>query len=119
MVLENHCAFLAALHLHRFAIEGDLDVALLLIPLISLSGADVEAVAIAEGDAQGLHPREVTLHIRVVVADEVCVDVEILVRDYTEVLVLLAVEVEGVTVGPCEPRVPTRLTREHITYCCT
>ena len=91
---------------------------LFLVPLDGLASADEEAV-IAEAHADGLYPREGALVDRVVVADEARVDVEVGVGDDAEVLVLLAVEVEGVTVGPCEPRVPTRLTREHITYCCT
>jgi len=59
---------------------------------------------VREADAQRLDPREVAVRGRVVVADEVRVDVEAGVGDDAEVLVLLAVEVEGVAVGAREPR---------------
>jgi hypothetical protein len=41
-----------------------------------------------EADPEGLHPREVALQLRVVVADEVRVDVEAFVGDDAEVVVL-------------------------------
>uniref|UniRef100_A0A0E0CDF8 Uncharacterized protein n=1 Tax=Oryza meridionalis TaxID=40149 RepID=A0A0E0CDF8_9ORYZ len=57
------------------AVEGDLDVVLVVVPLGGPARADVEAM-VAEADAEGLDPGEVTLHGRVVVADEVGVDVQ-------------------------------------------
>jgi hypothetical protein len=78
------------------------------VPLGSVGGgADVEAV-VREADAQRLDPREVAVGGPVVVADEVRVDVEAGVGDDAEVLVLFAVEVEGVAVGAREPRVAAR-----------
>jgi hypothetical protein len=99
---------------HGLPVEDDLDMVFILIPLDGLAGADVEAVAGAEGDAQGLHPREVAFQVRVVVADEVGVDVEVGVGDDAEVLVFLAVEVEGVAVAAGEARVAAGGARENI-----
>jgi hypothetical protein len=81
-------------------------VVLVLIPLDGLASADVE-VMVAEGDAEGLYPREGTVVGGVMVADEVCIDVEIGVRDEAEVLVPPAVEVEGDAVAAGEARVAT------------
>uniref|UniRef100_J3L887 Uncharacterized protein n=1 Tax=Oryza brachyantha TaxID=4533 RepID=J3L887_ORYBR len=97
------------------AVEGDLDVVLLVVPLGGLARADVEAV-VAEADAQRLDPCEVPLHGRVAVADEVRVDVQVGVGDDAEVLLLLAVEVERVAVGAGEPWVAARRAREQIAH---
>ena len=74
-------------------------------------------MVVAEGDAQRLHPGEVAVEGRVVVADEVGVDVEVGVGDDAEVLVLLAVEVEGVSVAAGEARVAAGGAREDVTSC--
>jgi hypothetical protein len=60
---------LDGVHVDGLAVEGDLDVVLLLVPLGGLARPDVEAM-LPEADPEGLHPREVALQLRVVVADE-------------------------------------------------
>jgi hypothetical protein len=103
-------------------VQGELDVVVLLVPLRGPAGADVEAVAVAgaawcdEGDPQRLHPREVAVEGRVVVADEVGVDVEARVGDEAEVLVLVSMEVEGVAVAAGEARVAAGGAGEDITH---
>jgi hypothetical protein len=109
-------------HVDGLAVEGDLDVVLVLVPLRGPAGADVEAVVVVaaccdEGDPQRLHPGEVAVEGRVVVADEVGVDVEARVGDDAEVLVLASVEVEGVAVAAGEARVAAGGAGEDVTFC--
>jgi len=70
-------------------------------------GAHVEAV-VREADAERLDPGEVAAHGGVAPPDEVRVDMEAGVGEDAEVLVLAAVEVEGVAVAAREPRVAAR-----------
>jgi hypothetical protein len=69
-----------------------------------------------EEHAEGLDPGEVALQLRVVVADEVGVDVEVPVGDDAEVLVSLAVEVEVVAVAAGEARVAARHAGVEVAY---
>jgi hypothetical protein len=62
---------------------------------------------IGETDAKSLDPSEVTTHSRVAFTDEMGIDVEASIRDDTEVLILLSMEVEVVPVSARETRVPT------------
>jgi hypothetical protein len=81
-------------------------VVLVLVPPDGLASTDVESV-VAEGDAEGLYPREGTVVGGVMVTDQVGVDMEIRVRDEAEVLVPPAVEVEGDAITAGEARVAT------------
>ena len=67
-----------------------------------------------EADAQRLDPGEVLARGRVVVADEVRVDVEASVGENAEVLVPAAVEVEGAAANqgdPSEPALTSTISR--------
>jgi hypothetical protein len=62
--LGHPAGLLDVVNVDRLGVEGDLDVVLVLVSLDGPAGAaDVEAVAGAEGDAQGLYPGEVTLQV--------------------------------------------------------
>jgi hypothetical protein len=69
---------------------------------------------IGETDAEGLDPGEVTTHGRVAFPDEMGIDVEASIRDDTEVLILLSMEVEVVAVGARETRVPAGDAEEDV-----
>jgi hypothetical protein len=67
-----------------------------------------------EADAQRLDPGEVAARGGVVVADEVCVDVEASVGEDAEVPVPAAVEVEGTAANqgdPSEPALTSTISR--------
>jgi hypothetical protein len=102
-------------------VEGDVEVVGGGVPLGGRGGAEVEGVVVLrsgeEEDAEGLDPGEVALQLRVVVADEVGVDVEVPVGDDAEVLVSLAVEVEVVAVAAGEARVAARRAGLKVAYC--
>jgi hypothetical protein len=78
-------------------------------------GAHVEAV-LSEAYAKSLDPCEVSAHGRVTLTDEVGIDVETSVRDYTEILALLAMEVEVIAVGARESRVAAGKSGVEITH---
>jgi hypothetical protein len=107
------------------AVEGDAEVVGGGVPLGGRRGAEVEDVVVVvllggfggEEHAEGLDPGEVALQLRVVVADEVGVDVEVPVGDDAEVLVSLAVEVEVVAVAAGEARVAARRAGLKVAYC--
>jgi hypothetical protein len=61
-------------------VEGDVEVVNIGVPFRGVDGGEAEAV-VSEEDADGLDPREVAAAGRVVVADEVGVDVEVGVGD--------------------------------------
>jgi hypothetical protein len=76
------------------------------------------------GKARHASPTWVVSHVRhraalphrIFCPDEVCVDVEVGVGDDAEVVVLLAVEVEGVAVAAGEARVVARGAREDVAH---
>uniref|UniRef100_A0A453GV67 Uncharacterized protein n=1 Tax=Aegilops tauschii subsp. strangulata TaxID=200361 RepID=A0A453GV67_AEGTS len=103
-----------SINVDRFPVEGQLEAVDIVVPLGGLLGTHVEAV-VSEADAQSLDPCEVTAHGGVALADEVSVDVEVSIGEDTEVLVLLAMEVEVVAVGPREAGVTAGYTRVEVT----
>jgi hypothetical protein len=93
---------------HCLVVEGHLEeIDVAVQPGGRLLGADVEAVVGEEADAQRLDPGEVLARGRVVVADEVRVDVEASVGENAEVPVPTAVEVEGAAANQGDPSEPT------------
>lgn len=83
------------------AVEGEGEAVDGVVPGGGLGSAEEEVVAVEE-DAEGLDPGEVAGEVGVAFADEVGVDVEVLVGDQAEVGVLLAVEVERYPVATHE-----------------
>lgn len=98
-----------ARQVHILIIERDAEVVRGGVPPGSLDRAHVETM-VREEDAKRLDPGEVAPQLRVVLADEVGIDVEVFVRDDAKVPILLAMEVEIVAVSARETGIAARDT---------
>lgn len=76
---------------------------------VYLLGSKEEFVVVEE-DSNGLNPSEVAFHAFASLSDEVAVHMEVGISDQAEVLVLLAMEVEGDAIATHEAGIFTHCT---------
>lgn len=97
-------------------VKGKVEAVGGIVPRGGLLGRDEEGVVGVEEDGDGLDPREVTGQGGVALADEMGINVEVVVSDEAEVTVFLAMEVECDAIAPHKSGVLTHCTWSITTY---